>query len=429
MVKILLINVHSACNAGDAALTQVTLQQLRPQFPGCRIVLAMDDPDEGLHGVRVLGSLFHWIKDTGRNSRADWRIMPLLWLIPACLVPVLTYRLFGRAILGLTPPSQRDLIRAYIESDLVVTKPGGFLYSAGLGLTLAISAFTMGLALLAGKPLYLFPQSIGPLTRRWEQWLTRWVIDHCRVVMVRESVSLHYLQEYGIKNQRCYLLPDPAFAFAGVERKSAEEWLQRHGIVVSRDSPFLGMTVMNWGAQNPAFGLQDRYEQACVDAARFFVNQYHGKVILFSQVWGPSFSQDDRVVARRVVARLSDLSDGVVLADEVMSPELLKSVYGLMDVFIGTRMHSNIFALAEGVPVIPIGYLHKTWGIAQMIGWEDWVVDIREINSQVLIEKLTALWSGRDALRGRLRQTLPALVEQARQAGRLVASDFQSLID
>ncbi len=34
--NILLLNVHSYCNAGDAALTEVALQELRRNFPGCK---------------------------------------------------------------------------------------------------------------------------------------------------------------------------------------------------------------------------------------------------------------------------------------------------------------------------------------------------------------------------------------------------------
>jgi colanic acid/amylovoran biosynthesis protein len=98
-----------------------------------------------------------------------------------------------------------------------------------------------------------------------------------------------------------------------------------------------------------------------------------------------------------------------------------------MDVFIGTRMHSNIFALSQSVPVIAIAYQHKTWGIAHMLGIKSWVIDIRQISSQALRDRLAALWAKRDAVRNQVRQALPAILEQARQPGAIIAADYRGL--
>jgi len=187
------------------------------------------------------------------------------------------------------------------------------------------------------------------------------------------------------------------------------------------------MTVINWRAQNPRFGLQAKYETSCAEAVRFFVERYEGRAILFPQVWGPSASQDDRVPARRIAGQLGDLDHSVLVVEEPLPPDLLKSVYGLMDLFIGTRMHSNIFALSQGVPVIAIGYQHKTRGIMQMVGLDRWIIDIQHIHGQTLVDMLTELWKERNEIRAHLSRTVPTLAEQVKQVGALVATDFSSL--
>jgi colanic acid/amylovoran biosynthesis protein len=423
--NILIINVHSSCNAGDAALTLTAIQQLRENFPQSRLTVVMDDPDSTLRDVYVVDSFFHWVKGTGRDEPSNWRIGNLLLLIPASILPVLTFRLFGRAVFILTPAPLRRLIQSYLEADLVVSKPGGFLYSSGLGLTMLITVYTFLLAVWAGKPLYVFPQSIGPLTRWWEHLLLRWVLSKPRIVMVREAGSLQQLRTWGLTSPHCSWLPDMAFSFAGAPTTSAEEWLASRGI--RRNGPLLGLSAIDWGAQNPRFGLQVTYEAACADVARSFIRQYSGKVIVFAHSWGPAASQDDRAVARRIVAQLSDLSDSVLLVDWPVAPDLLKAIYGQMDVFVATRTHAAIFALSAGVPTLLIGYQHKAWGIARMLDLESWVVDIQQIGSQVLIDRLAALWTERDAVRNQIQQRLPALLEQARQPGALIAADFRKL--
>lgn len=422
--KILLINVHSSRNAGDAALTQVTLQQIAENFPGSQVTLSMDDPESHLGPEQAIGSVFTWLKRTTSTGQTNWRMARVLWLLPASLLPILSYRWRRKPIYVLTPKSLRSLMQAYLDADLAISKPGGFLYSSGSGLSLALGVYTMALALLAGKPVYMFPQSVGPLRRTWESLLIRWLLGRVRIVMVREEVSLRLLQACGVRNPRLYLVPDVAFALPAAEREAAQTWLQDLGIDFRQNCPLLGMTMMNWGAQNPRFQWQARYEDACAAAARFFIEQYHGQVILFPQVWGPLISQDDRVPARRLAERLSDLGRAVRVVEQPLSAELLKAIYGCMDLFIGTRMHSNIFALSQGVPVIAIGYLHKTEGIARMAGVGEWVVDIRTVESPVLIEKVRALWLTRQAWRERIQQVVPKLIEQANLAGKMVAEDF-----
>ena len=78
---------------------------------------------------------------------------------------------------------------------------------------------------------------------------------------------------------------------------------------------------------------------------------------------------------------------------------MLQSIYSNLDIMIGTRMHANILALTRGTPGLPIGYLHKTLGIARYVGIEDWVLDIQNINGEVLAHKLLELFEERAQMR------------------------------
>ncbi len=59
MVKnIMLFNVYSSRNVGDAALTQVALEQLQRQFPNRNITLVMNDPQNHPGQEKKENSLF-----------------------------------------------------------------------------------------------------------------------------------------------------------------------------------------------------------------------------------------------------------------------------------------------------------------------------------------------------------------------------------
>jgi colanic acid/amylovoran biosynthesis protein len=425
-LKILLINVHSTRNTGDQVLMLVTLQELQKNFPGCSLSISMDDPQSYSGPESTLGSIFTWVKHIHNDGRTSWRAPNLIWLIPASLIPILIYRWTNRTVLFLTPKSLRSLILAYLEADFLVSKPGGFLYSSGRGLTLILSLYIMTLGLLAGKPLYLLPQSIGPFRHRWELNLVKKVLSAARVVMVREPISYQVLQNGGFHHPRFATFPDPAFLFLPASPSIVEDWLKTHQIEPASARPLLGLTMIDWGAQNSRFDFQKEYEAACAATARYFINQIGGKVILFSQVTGPTAGQDDRLPAQRVQTLLEDLSSSIIFIQEPLAPDLLMALYGRMDLFVGARMHSNIFALKGGVPVLAIGYLHKTLGIMKMVGLDQWVVDIQQASESVLVERLSALWSARQEIRYHLLETIPGLIEQASQVGKLIAEDFST---
>jgi colanic acid/amylovoran biosynthesis protein len=98
-----------------------------------------------------------------------------------------------------------------------------------------------------------------------------------------------------------------------------------------------------------------------------------------------------------------------------------------MDLVIGTRMHSNIFSTSRGVPVIPIGYLHKSLGIAQTVGLAEWVIDIEKADAEILTDKLGAIWNQRYEIRAYLEQTIPTVIEESQKAGQLIAQDYFGL--
>jgi colanic acid/amylovoran biosynthesis protein len=422
--RILVINIHSSKNLGDAALLQVTLQQLKKDFPFGEITLCMDDPQSHKGLETKHNSIFSWVFPFRNNGNASWNYKHLALLLPATLLPLISQILFKRKIWMFSPKSIRGIINAYLDADLVISKPGGFLYSSGRGISLLVAVYSILYAYLAGKPIYIFPQSIGPLKRRWENWLVRWLMEKVRILMVREPISYQLIKGIGVKNRQVYLIPDLAFSLHDAGRDAGSSWLTQHGINTQIGEPLMGMTMINWGAQNKSFTLQSEYEDACGKAVRYFVENLDGRVLLFPQVWGPLPSQDDRIPAHRVMEQLSDISAKVKIVDEPVPAEWLKSIYGWMHVFIGTRMHSNIFALSQGVPVIAIGYLHKTAGIAQMVGIEHWVIDIQKVQGNAIRDKLAELWIERQLWREKIQDAIPRLIREAETAGKMVARDY-----
>jgi colanic acid/amylovoran biosynthesis protein WcaK/AmsJ len=423
--NILIINIHSSQNLGDAALLNVTLQQFQSNFKSSEITLCIDDASSSQANLQKVDSLVTWTHPKNSDGTLRWDYGNIFWMLPATLLPILSHRIFHKSILFLTPKRIRPTIEGYIRADLVLSEPGGFLYSSGRGISLFLSVYSIALAILAKKPTYILPQSIGPFNHTWERQLVRWVMNRVRLVMVREPISLRTIKSIGVNQSHVHLVPDLAFALPGSQKQLGKQWLLDLGIDRQDERPLMGMTVVNWGEQNKNFTKQVEYENACTETIKWFINEYNGRIILFPQVIGPYISQDDRVPAHRIAQQLSEMSRSIYQIKQPLSLELLKAVYSCMDVFIGTRMHSNIFALSEGVPIIAIGYLHKTKGIAEMIGIEELFIDIGQVNGKVLIECLSNLWNNYEYWKAKIDHVVPGYYDEATKVGGWVRQDYE----
>lgn len=428
-MKILITNAHSIRNSGDAVLLQVTLQEVERCFPEAEVVVALNDPEgyTPFGAETAVGSFVHWFKST-HGERGSWRKLNLL-LAPVLLgwavLVALSYRFWGRAQCWHPQPAYRNLLQAYLDADLIVSCPGNFFVSgSGIGLPLLLAFWSAGYGWLAGKPLYMMQQSVGPFRRQWEYRVARWLFERVRIVAVRDDRSVQTLVTVGLEQAQIIMLPDAAFLYQGTGNplRLADEIAQTPGA----QRPFIGVTVIDFAIQNRLFDRQGAYENALVTALNAFATRHVGTVFLFPQVTGPSQAEDDRIPSRRVAAGLRARGASVVLIDATWSPAELQTAYGQMDIFIGTRLHSNIFALTAGTPVVAIAYFYKTFGIMQMLGLSEWALDIWTVTDQELSQRLELLWQQRAVLRRHLGSVLPQLKHEARRACELIRADFDA---
>ena len=138
-------------------------------------------------------------------------------------------------------------------------------------------------------------------------------------------------------------------------------------------------------------------------------NGYH--LVFVAHTLGPSAHEDDRIALYKVINKLKEVGISNTNYTFVDEPNLncfsLTKLYSQVDYIIGTRFHSVIFAMTCLTPAIAISYSgHKTTGIMEDVGLEDYVVKIGEIDSAVLLDKFYKLIAESDKVKEKIRNYL-----------------------
>ena len=95
------------------------------------------------------------------------------------------------------------------------------------------------------------------------------------------------------------------------------------------------------------------------------------------------------------------------------------------DFFIGSRMHSCIAALSQGVPCVGVAYSKKFEGVFDTVGMAEWVVDGRRLSSGEAVEKVLELFRKRHTVRDNLlRSAEGARTQLSDVFGKMCSSDI-----
>jgi len=418
MTTILITNAYSARNKGDAGIVAGMIESLRRQkvFADAEIsISSAAGPAEAGFPEPVIHS-FTSLKNGLSNTPRLQQLGFLFLVYPLTLLWIAGRRIFGLDLPVWAP--LRRLLRAYDAADLVVAAGGGYLYtrSAVRGTVILLSViYGYHCAALLGKPVYLFSQSIGPFAGRFQQWLVRRSLCGVRMVFAREDDTLRRLEQLaaGRNMPEVHSAVDAAFLLDTAAPQGDLPPPPPGGIRV-------GLTVRDWFTFPPE---QQRYETMMAGFAGWLTEEMGAAVFLVPQVTFHGGGDDDRIPARRVKA-LAGNNPQLHLIEDELDPAGIRGLCGAMDLFVGTRMHSNIFALSMTVPVLAVGYQPKTRGIMSRLGLENFVLPIEGLDLPVMKEQFRHLLAEREAIAAGLARDLPRLRKEACRPGRIIAEDF-----
>ena len=406
--NIIISHVYSEHNKGDAALLSVLIGDVRKEFNNPIItVLTLDSvsSNKEFDGTKVKNSFMFYAM-----NRFDNNFLTLLYAVYVITITMLWA--FVRRLTGLSLPighKLTNLCLLYEDTDLIIPVGGGYLRSQkkGIGSLLNVSLLLhpLWVSNVLSKPTVLYSQSIGPFVSRFEERIVKASLNKCTIAMiVREDTSVELLQRIGVK-YNVHRSIDSGFAF---KTNGVKYDLRKRLGIKSGKRLLVGVTVRQWLPR----AAQSSYEKAIAESIEYLLNRYGVEVVLIPQVTSEFHDDDDRIVNKRISNRISDHKHLHVIGAKLNHYEI-KSVYDSLDLVLGTRFHSVIFALTSYIPAIAIEYEHKTSGIMHDLGLDKWVIKMEKVNSKNLCLLIDDLMANRDDYRKYLIRVIPDYIEDA----------------
>lgn len=362
----------------------------RRPFHICLILHSTRSDNLGVGALTV--SEIEIIRDIARSIGRDVQITAMDWKDArdsyVTGADVTVRDLDGKVML-----SPRGFFAIARQSDLMIDIGGGDSFTDIYGGRRLRRMFLLKyLTHLAGTPLVMAPQTVGPFTKGWAKQLARISMRLSRIVASRDQMSTKAARDLGRSDvieacdvaMRLPYTPSPERATDGPTRI---------GINVS------GLLMGGGYTGKNEFGLQMNYPALIRDLITYFQNHEDGcEIHLVSHVIvrsGPMVGEDDY----RACEKLHEEFPGTVLAPAFESPSEAKSYIAGMDFFMGARMHACIAAFSSGVPVIPMAYSRKFEGLFGTIGYTR-TVDCTSQSAETIFDTITQAYAERQVLKG-----------------------------
>lgn len=268
------------------------------------------------------------------------------------------------------------------------------------------------------KPYVIYAQSLGPFNSIITRIAAKLSFRLVDLLIIREHITKSYLEDLGIS--KFVMGVDSAFILSAANKSRRDEILHGEKIPLNKAIIGINMSQHIYDLKNKA----DEYIDMHVRLINNLIENFDVNVLLIPHVIHEGF--DDLDVSMMVYSRIKN--DGVYILEGDYTSEELKSIIGQCDLFIGARMHATIASTSMFVPTVGIAYSHKMHGIiGEMLGLEDYIIDIEDLNSEILIEKTLKAWENREKIQEHLRKVIPEVKMKAWKNGELVKELCDSL--
>ena len=307
MYNILISGYYGFDNIGDESILRTLITSLREKIPDCRLTVLSHNP---------------------ASTREKYGVEAVERMSPGAI------------------------LRAVRQCDMLISGGGSLLQDVTSSKSIHYYLFIIRLAKLLRKKVFIYSQGIGPIDHAFNRRATARALKKADGIVVRDERSAKLLEQIGLPQERIVITADPVIRMKRPDRTVGREILARAGI--KKD----GRLTVGWAIREK--NRDSTFVREITECIRWLRENYDAESVLI-----PFHYEEDREVCSVIAERTNGAAK--CLSEKYLSEDML-SIIGNMDVLVGVRLHSMIYAAIMGVPIIGVSYDPKCTAFLNSVG-------------------------------------------------------------
>jgi len=364
MVKIMISGYYGFNNTGDEAILKSMVRAFKDKIPQIKITVLSNNPLQTFQTYQV---------------KAIKRLQ--LISIMCCLRKV----------------------------NLFISGGGGLLQdSTGKGWSILYYLGLILVAKIVKVPVMIYAQGIGPIHKRMNKLLIKWILNKVDLITVRDYPSKKILNNLGVLKPSVYVNSDPVFL---LKKKNINQTMDNYPyiqeLINSDNRPLIGISVREY--KSNAIGSKRIFAQA----ADYLIENYKAKIIFF-----PFKYDEDVHISEEILSLMKNKADVLKIR---LEPEELLSILSRLSLLVGVRLHSIIFSSMANIPFIAFNYDPKVKYFVEDLGLSELLIEIDEdISLKNIQEKIEYVRENTEKIKNILLEKVNNLEEKALANNELV---------
>ncbi|MGP3779326.1 polysaccharide pyruvyl transferase CsaB [Halanaerobium saccharolyticum] len=291
-----------------------------------------------------------------------------------------------------------QILAALAEADLFISGGGSLLQDVTGSFSVPYYLGLAWLARLQGTKTVYYAQGAGPLDKKWSQFLTAFSLNRFELLGVRDQGSQNLLKEIGVKKE-IELTVDPVFALYDPLNNLKQQ---------IKGEIEVGISVRPWSVD---------YISELAAALNQFAEGKKIKFIIF-----PMHQGSDEESSLQLKNKLKAEAE---IFDLPPVPEEALKVFSQLDLFVGVRLHSLIFALLNQIPLLALSYDPKIEGLMSELDYLP-LIKLEDLKADQAAAELENIFAERYSLRKKIKGFLKLKKADAEDFAELVLEEVDT---
>lgn len=239
------------------------------------------------------------------------------------------------------------------------------------------------LAKKAGSKVMLFANGIGPINKSFNRRIAKAVLNDIHAISLRDSKSFEEIKALGISKPWIYVTSDPAILMEPANKADIDQLIKDENI--PNDKPLIGFSIRKWG--------DSRYFSQIAKIA-----DYCSQKLNAHPVFIPMQYPGDYEVSKTIINLMNEPSS---IVTRTYSPSVLLGFTSRLELLVGMRLHSLIYAASQCVPLLGLVYEPKVDAFLREINQPS-AGTLENFDEENVCYLLESIWANRQKIKEQL---------------------------